>query len=216
MALGISTHAVLILLGSLVLFTLGTIRRFQFLLLFSRVDGWRVGDWVRSRPSEALLVATLYVLLSFLVSHWLGFVYGIFRLRMPITSYASQKSRILKRLGLEDKLGERPLLYETLLPEDDNLVFLEIEMRANAGFYAGQLSVFAIVRDEEPHKPVSLINAWRKDQRSEQYQPIEADSILIDLADAIEIRVIQRPPHQERAPGAALVTEEASAEPLSE
>lgn len=195
-ALGISTHAVLVLVASFILFCWGLVHR-HFLLAFTRLDGWRITEWVKNHPSESLLLATLYVLLSFFVSHWLGFVYGIFRLRTPITSFASRKFRFLRRLGLDDKLGERPFLWDTLLPTDDNLMFLEIEMRDNAGFYAGQLSLFAIVKDEEPHKPVSLINAWRKDQRADQYQPIEADTILLDLADAIEVRIIQRPPDQE-------------------
>ncbi len=95
-------------------------------------------------------------------------------------------------------------MYEAFTPQNPssdrppNLVFLEIELKNNSGFYAGQLSQFAIVKDDEPHKPVYIISAYFKATRHESYEPVQADGILLDLSDAILVRVTQTPPSQDQ------------------
>lgn len=141
---------------------------------------------------------------SFALSHWLGIVYGVWRLHAPITTSVLSTSnlskelgipRVLKRLGFSGLLGERPIIYEAFSPEpaklgdDSPLVFVEIELKDGAGFYSGQVSQFSILRDDEPHKPVYLINAYYKTERSASYSDVDADGILIDLADALVVQV---------------------------
>ena len=90
-------------------------------------------------------------------------------------------------------LGERPIIYEVLNPALDRgttqSVFVEVEMKDALGFYSGQLSQFAIVKDDEPHKPIFLIDVWFKQQRSDDYESVETDGIMIDLADVATLLV---------------------------
>ena len=72
-----------------------------------------------------------------------------------------------------------------------NPVFVEIELRDEQGFYSGQVSQYAIVKDEEPHKPIVLIDVWFKQNRQSEYTKIDTDGILLDLADAIAVLVKQ-------------------------
>jgi len=67
-------------------------------------------------------------------------------------------------------------------------------MKGGLGFYSGQLNQFAILRDEEPHKPIYLVKAWFKLLRTDTYEPVEAEGILLDLAETVQVRVSQTPP----------------------
>ena len=197
-ALGISTHGVLILLGAVFLFFLGVCHGFKPATYFREVDVWPVRAWASDHVTEALLSAVLYVFASFALSHWLGIIYGIWRFRSPVTQRVLGRAK-LERFGVQGLLGERPIVYEAFSPSKKNadgtphLVFVEIELKGGLGFYAGQLSQFAILRDDEPHKPVYLISAFFKAQRDATYEPVEADGVLIDLADAVLVRVKQTP-----------------------
>ena len=190
-ALGISTHGILACIGGLFLFVLGVCLHLEPGYFFHKIDSWQVSQWSSSRPTEAILLATLYVFTSFAVSHMLGLVYGFWRLqRSPITTALLRRSIWLNRHGIAGLLGEQPIIYEALYPKTDAhgtsyLVFVELEMKDGAGFYSGQLKQFAIVKDEEPHKPVYLIKASFTKTLSEPYQALEADGVVLDLADAV-------------------------------
>jgi len=67
-------------------------------------------------------------------------------------------------------------------------------MKDSAGFYSGQLSQFAIVKDEEPHKPIYLINALFTKNLSDAYQEVAADGVVLDLADVVQLQVKQVAP----------------------
>lgn len=203
-ALGISTHGVLICLGSLALFLLGICLHFEPCYFFHRLDSWQVSQWSASRSTETILLATIYVFTSFAASHALGLVYGYWRRqRSPITTALLRRStwlnRWLKRRGIAGLLGEQPIIYEVLNPKTDAdgtsyLVFVELEMKDSAGFYSGQLSQFAIVKDEEPHKPIYLINALFTKNLSDAYQEVAADGVVLDLADVVQLQVKQVAP----------------------
>ncbi len=133
---------------------------------------------------------------SFFFSHWLGFIYGVFRSNSPFTKKLFANATWLRRwFGVTGLLGERPIIYEVLNPELDHgttrSVFVEIEMKDRLGFYSGQLSQFAIVRDDEPHKPIFLIDVWFKKERDDHYEFVVTDGIMIDLADAATLLVKQ-------------------------
>jgi len=136
------------------------------------------------------------VFISFALSHWLGLVYGVWRQSSPITTALLAKATWLQRRGITGLLGERPIIYEALNPKIDSkgtpyLVFLELEMKDSGGFYSGQLSQFAIVRDEDPHKPIFLINAWFRKDVSDAYAEVIADGVMLDLADTMTLQVKQ-------------------------
>ena len=199
-ALGISTHGVLVCIFAMALFVSGVCLHLVPGYFFHKLDSWPVSLWSASHPTEAILYATLYVFTSFAASHLLGVVYGFWRRqRSPITAALLHRSTWLKRRGITGLLGEQPIIYEALNPKVDAegtayLVFVELKMKDGAGFYSGQLSQFAIIRDEEPHRPIYLINALFTKVLSEPYHEVPGDGIVLDLADAVYLQVKQVAP----------------------
>ena len=118
----------------------------------------------------------------------MGLVYGGISLNGGLTAKLLQRATWLGRFGIRGFLGERPIIYELLDAQvndegESKTVFVETEMKDGLGFYSGQLSQFAIVRDEEPHRPIYLVEPWYKNGRNDDYILLQADGILIDLAD---------------------------------
>ena len=64
-------------------------------------------------------------------------------------------------------------------------------MKDGLGFYSGQVSQFAIVKDDEPHKPIFMIDVWFKKERNGDYESVETDGVMFDLADAASLLVKQ-------------------------
>jgi hypothetical protein len=195
-ALGVATHGILAFLSATILFLLGWLRKGNPDYFFSKIDSLLAGQWFSQHTIEVSLIAFSYVIFSFFVSHWLGFVNGLLRLKSPVTTKLFAKATWLRNwFDVAGLLGERPIIYEVLNPTLDHgttkSVFLEVEMKNGLGFYSGQLSQFAIVRDEEPHKPIYLIDVWFKKERSDDYESIETDGIMIDLAEAATLLVKQ-------------------------
>ncbi len=194
-ALGIATHGILIIIAAVILSILGWHSHHFILYFFSEIDSAHINSWCFQHISEVSLLATVYIFISFLLSHWLGFVYGIFRLQSPITSRLLGKATGLRKFGVTGLLGERPIIYEVLNPVIDHGVtksmFVEVEMRDGLGLYSGQLSQFAIVQDDQPHKPIYLIDVWYRKDRSLPYEQVETDGLMIDLADAVTLSVKQ-------------------------
>ncbi|MCU1323070.1 MAG: hypothetical protein JWM43_2719 [Acidobacteriaceae bacterium] len=194
-ALGVATHGVLAFFSATVLVFVGWIHQGNPDFFFSKLDALILSQWFSQHLVEASLIASAYAFISFFVSHWLGFLYGILRANSPFTTRLFGKATWLRKFGVTGLLGERPIIYEVLNPALDSdgtkSVFVELEMKDGLGFYSGQLSQFAIVRDEEPHKPVYLIDVWHKKERDDDYAPVETDGIMIDLADAVSLLVKQ-------------------------
>ena len=198
-ALGITTHGILVCLVVCGLWCAGLCAHFTPNRYITLADRLYVTAWTTSHKVETLFLATLYVFASFAISHWLGIIYGSRRLQNPITAKVllSRNSYISRKLGITGLLGERPIIYEALSPPAEEadgppfLVFVEIELKSSAGFYTGQVSQFSILRDAEPHKPIYLIEASFKLNRTDDYESVDADGILLDLADAAVIRVTQ-------------------------
>jgi len=211
-ALGLATHGILAFLSAITLFLLGWLRNGDPDYFFSKLDSLIAGQWCSQHVIEAFLIASCYIFVSFFFSHWLGFIYGLLRLKSPFTTKLFANATWLRKwFGVTGLLGERPIIYEVLNPALDHgatkSVFVEVEMKDGLGFYSGQLSQFAIVRDEEPHKPIFLIDVWFKKERSDNYESVETDGIMIDLAETATLLVKQvnvsappslsAPPHEE-------------------
>ncbi|WP_263385896.1 DUF6338 family protein [Granulicella arctica] len=198
-ALGVATHGILAFLLATVSLLIGWIHEGQPDYYFSKLDSLIVSQWFSQHIVEACLIASAYVFVSFFFSHWLGFLYGVWRSNSPFTTRLFAKATWLrKRFGVTGLLGERPIIYEVLNPALDRdgtkSVFVELEMKDGLGFYSGQLSQFAIVKDDEPHKPVYLIDVWYKKDRNDDYISVATDGIMIDLADAVTLLVKQVDP----------------------
>lgn len=194
-ALGIATHGILayIVAGLLLLF--GYLLHCNPSYFFARIDSSEANVWYIQHTAETALLVTTYVFVSFFFSHLLGFIYGAWRLQSPVTTRLFGHAEWPKRFGIRGLLGERPIIYEVLNPEIDNdvakLVFVELEMKDGLGFYSGQLSQFAIVKDEDPHKPIFMINVWFKKERDDEYKLIDSDGLMLDLADVATLFVKQ-------------------------
>jgi hypothetical protein len=195
-ALGIATHGILGFLAAFFFGLLGWIEKRSPDYYFSFFDSLIDSRWFSQHVVETFLLASTYIFFSFFFSHWIGFVYGAWRSNSPLTTRLFAKASWLrKKFGVTGLLGERPIIYEVLNPSLDSdgtkSVFVELEMKGEVGFYSGQLSQFAIVKDEDPHKPIFLIDVWYKQGRSDDYVQVETDGIMIDLADAVTLLVRQ-------------------------
>ena len=195
-ALGLATHGLLAFAAAILAVFAGWVYHAATLFFFAEFDRWLSTTWSTSHPSEAILLVSGYVFLSFFVSHCLGLVYGVFSADGQITARLFAKAEWLQRLGVRGLLGERPIIYELLNAElspsgDAKTMFVEAAMKDGLGFYSGQLSQFAIVRDEEPHRPVYLIDVWFKKDRDDLYVAVEADGVLLDLADVSTLLIKQ-------------------------
>ena len=193
-ALGVATQGILAFLAAAILSFTGWLLRGNYRYFFSKIDSLIASQWCSQHILEASLVASGYVFVSFFFSHWLGFLYGLMRSNSPITRKVFAKAVWLQRwFGVTGLLGERPIIYEVLNPEQDHgeaqSVFVEVELKNGLGFYSGQLSQFAIVKDDEPHKPIYLIDVWFKKDRGDEYESIKTDGVMIDLADAATLLV---------------------------
>src|SRR5580704_16043109 len=157
-AFGLATHGILVFLAATVAVIAGWSIRGDGNHFFRAVDKWDTSNWSVSHPSEAVLPCAGYVFVSFFASHCLGLVYGAFSVEGGLTTRLLNRATWLERFGIRGLLGERPIIYELLnaelnsqgIPKD---IFVEAEMKNGLGFYSGQLSQFAIVRDEESHRP---------------------------------------------------------------
>ena len=195
-ALGFATHGILIALVSFVLFAAGLLMRSSPDFFFALVDGFIAEHGWSRHIIESSLGLFSYIFLSFFVSHWLGFVYGMLRSRSYFTQlFFAKADWLLRRFGVTGLLGERPIIYEMLNPDItdrvEKSVYVEIELRDQRGFYSGQVSQYAIVKDEEPHKPIVLIDVWFRYSRDAEYVRLQPDSVMLDLADALTVSVRQ-------------------------
>jgi hypothetical protein len=155
---------------------------------------------LRLFPVAVGLLSACYALLSFLVAYLGGFIHGGLQIKRPFRTALERNGwtrKILNKMGI-DILEERPLSYEVFKPGKDErgndlLVFLELRMRDNNGFYIGQLSKIGIVPDEEAHKPIYLEFAKFRATDNADYETIEADGLWLDLADTLSVTIKQLP-----------------------
>lgn len=166
--------------------------------VFQLLDHTDPQAWARLHPAESVLLFGLYVTLTFLVGHLFGLASGVWRINRPFTSLLLRKVPWLRRRGVTGSLGERPIIYQVLSPEiakdgTPSIVFVEVEMKNALGFYAGQVRQYAVVKDGEPHKLIYLIEAWFKQTRTDPYTMVEAEGLLLDLADVTIMKVDRVP-----------------------
>ncbi len=207
-------------LGELVAFSLavhllliGLVFSFAFFLELSKghssafyfrlVDSFNYSIWSVSHRLEVLLAVAIYLCLSITVGYILGILYGWFKLNQPIFRWVESSpvlTRCLRHFRVFSVLEEMPLSFELFTGEsvsrkNDLIFFLEIRLRNDSGFITGELVKYAVVKDEELHRPVVLRDVYFKLTADEIYQPLEGERVLIDLADALVVQVV----YQDRA-----------------
>jgi len=170
-----------------------------------------LGSWLRLAPSDLLNriygipveYLTIYFCLSFVLGWFLGVGRGLIELwhlteravRWVVTE-DSWAGRFLWKHFERFFITGRPIVYDALFPDlDENgaskTVYAEIVLKDNLGIITGIVTSFSIADDEESHKLVFLKDVYRKTSGNNQYMKLDADGMLIDIADAITLQIKQ-------------------------
>lgn len=156
-----------------------------------------------THASVAALLAFAYVGVACVTGGVLGLPLALFQLGGLAKIWAGvtqeDEARVwLKRHGIRGLLGERPIIYEALTPSLDDagneqILFLEVELKDSAGFYAGQVASYTVLKDEEPHKLILLKSPFFKSARLAAYEELHCDQLLLDLTDVLVLQVRAQP-----------------------
>jgi xanthosine utilization system XapX-like protein len=167
--------------------------------------------WLHLSPrlfvTEIGNIPTINLFFYFIFSLVAGWIVGI---GWGLLTVWHPARRVIERLGLlgtpvhriwyqlvgRHLLSDRPIIYDILSPETDEtgrpkLVFVEAELKGSKGIYTGLVKAFSIIPDEESHKLICLEQVYHKATPEAEYSPLAIDSMLLDLADTIALRVRQ-------------------------
>jgi hypothetical protein len=178
---GVVVHLILGAIAAFLLGLVGAIVHHQIGYYYWTLDRGDMSSWSKVHSTETTVLFGAYVAISFLAGHILGWLLGKWRWsRRVVPSF----------------LKDLPIIYRVLAPrvaEDHSLsiVFVEAEMKDKAGFYSGQIADYAQAKDGEPHKIIYLIEVWFKQDREAAYSKVDAEGIMIDLADVATLKVDQ-------------------------
>jgi hypothetical protein len=178
----------------------------------SQKDAWYyTRGWFESTPSGVLsasakvpvIYLAIYLLFSLCVGWLLGLWRGLFDVWHPIDHIAKRLGIVNSRVGriwsqhVERYLiTGRPITYDALFPEVDEYgvqkeVFVELVLKENQGSITGRLVSFSIANDEEVHKLLYLEDIYQKRVGASSYAKLDADGMLVDLADAAMVLIKQ-------------------------
>ena len=145
----------------------------------------------------------IYLIFSLGVGLLLGLLRGLFDVWHPIDHIAKKLGIVNSALGrLWSQYVERylitgrPIIYDALFPEVDQYgvqkeVFVELVLKGNQGSITGRLVSFSIANDEEIHKLLYLEDIYQKQVGAGSYAKLDADGMLVDLADASMVLIKQ-------------------------
>ncbi len=141
------------------------------------------------------LVAAYYVT-SLLLGCILGVLRGVAERDRRIGTWLADNRflrPLLLRLGIRALLQEAPVWYDALRAKTgDERTFVEVRMKENGGFYAGELKSFGIVSDSEPNKDFLLVNVSYKKEEADTYANLNVDGVLINFVDAESLSFIKQ------------------------
>jgi hypothetical protein len=150
-----------------------------------------------------LAYSAIYLMFSLYVGRLVGLGRGLIEVWHPVDWIAS------KSLILNSPMGKfwlshierflitgRPIIYDALFPDVDEAggqksVFAELILKNNQGSITGTVAGFSIANDEENHKLIYLKNVYQKSSVESSYQKLDADGVLVDMADAITVQIKQ-------------------------
>jgi len=192
------------LLGTVALilaFLAGLAYHLKPLHIFVWADGMDFQAWLHLHKSAGFAIVILYFLLSCAFGSMLGLPLALSDLswkgRLGRWARSGKRGDWLRRQGVRGVIVEHPAIYTAMRPDLDEhgrekYVFVEAELRNSKGFYAGQVSNYSVSRDEDPHKLVLLRNVSYSPDDSTDYGPvISSQSVLLDLADVLVLRIQQ-------------------------
>lgn len=173
--------------------------------LMTGQHGAELYGWLSLRQDVGFAVLAL----DFLISCGFGYFIGLPLALLDLSwegwlwswTRSGRSGNWLRRHGLRGIIGEHPAIYVALRPDLDEhgrqkVVFVEAELRDSKGFYTGQVASYSLARDEEAHKLVLLRDAWFRPDASSENEPVQSDTVLIDLTDVLVLRIQQAPNRQ--------------------
>jgi len=138
-------------------------------------------------------LALSYFIFSLGFGYCLGFLHGYVILTQPVRNWALNRSlprKFLRKLGISGFLESDPVWYFVLKQSSSHTaIFLEVEMKAAAGFYTGQLMSYGILDDAVKSKDFYLEQPYFKQDRSAKYTELNCGGLLLNFEDMISIQV---------------------------
>jgi len=180
-------------------------------VLFKRSALFFIGGWLPLTPDDLLRrlggVPAAYLAIYLILSLGIGWFLGLGRGLLDAWRTADWVAR---KLGIVDSrsgrywskyierflITSRPIIYSALFPDldangDRKDVFVEAELKDDQGSITGRVASFSIANDEESHKLIYVEEVYRKAAGSNHYEKLDADGMLLDVADAITIQIKQ-------------------------
>ncbi len=131
-----------------------------------------------------------YFVFSLLLGYCFGFFQGVLIIKQPIGERFSKV--ILKKLGVPGFLREEPVWYFVLKRQSAaTMVFLEVEMKDQAGIYTGRLQAYGILDDSAKSKDFYLVDVHYKENRLGSFVPLRCDGVLLNFEDVTSIQVVK-------------------------
>jgi hypothetical protein len=142
---------------------------------------------------------TIYLCLSFVFGWFLGAGRGLIELWQVVRWVVAEDSwagRLLRKYFERYFITGRPIIYDALFPDldengDSKTVYAEIVLKEHQGSITGRVASFSIANDEECHKLIYLEDVYQTKTGSSIYKKIDADGLLVDIADAITLQIKQ-------------------------
>ena len=170
-----------------------------------------IGDWLQLPPADLLRrlgampagYLAVYLFCALAVGWLLGLGRGLLDAWRPVEQVArrlgivnSPVGRFWSRYVERFFIAGRPIIYDALFPDldehgDPKVVFAELILKENQGSITGRVASFSIANDEESHKLIYLEDIYRKGPGRANYEKVDTDGMLVDMADTITIQIKQ-------------------------
>jgi hypothetical protein len=138
------------------------------------------------------VLALGYFAFSLLTGYCIGFLQGVLIVKQPIPRLMES---VLRRLGVPGFLREEPVWYSVLKRESAaTQVFLEVEMKDDAGFYTGRLRSYGILDDSVKSKDFYLEDVYFKENRPGVFAQLQCGGVLLNFEDVASIQVVKVEP----------------------
>ena len=168
---------------------------FQPALLLTTKQTWGQGE-VSAWTREHWLLALFYFISSLAWGFLFGLLRGVFALRQPVRNKLlnfSWFNRILNQLGIYSFLEEEPVWYGVFRQDGPGeAIFVQVTMKGNGGFYAGQLERYGILDDSAKDKDFYLVKVSYRATGANKFQKLDAEGILLNFGDVEAIEVMRQ------------------------
>src|SRR5579862_326743 len=157
----------------------------------------RTGGWLLDHRYLVLI----YFVLTLAGGLVLGFARGLLALNQPVRNWLTETpwfSAILQKLNIHSFLLEDPVWYGVFRQRvKGEVTFVEIKLKGNNGYLAGELHSYGIVDDSQREKDFYLTKAWRRstDEGPTDYRRVDADGVMLNFSDVdwIEVKKMVNP-----------------------